>query len=246
MKVIGIIPARFESTRFQGKPLIDIAGKTMIERVYNQAKHATSLHEVIVATDDQRIYDHVKSFAGNVIMTKNIHPSGTDRCAEVVAELKGFDVAINIQGDEPFIDPQQIDLLVSCFTNPETQIATLVRKITTSADLEDFNKPKVVLNSRKEAIYFSRQPIPYLRGVDRSDWLNQVEYFNHIGIYGFQINVLKELTQLPVSNLEKAESLEQLRWIENGYIIQTALSNHLNDSIDTPEDLQHILKKYFS
>lgn len=246
MKVIGIIPARFESTRFQGKPLIDIAGKTMIERVYNQTKHAISLQEVIVATDDQRIYDHVKSFAGNVIMTKNTHPSGTDRCAEVVAELKGFDVAINIQGDEPFIDPQQIDLLVSCFSNPATQIATLVRKITTSTDLEDFNKPKVVLNSKQEAIYFSRHPIPYLRGFDKSEWLKQVEYYNHIGIYGFQINILKELTQLPVSNLEKAESLEQLRWIENGYKIQTALSNHLNDSIDTPADLEHILKKYFS
>lgn len=246
MKVIGIIPARFESTRFQGKPLIDIGGKTMIERVYNQTKHAASLHEVIVATDDHRIYDHVKSFAGNVIMTKNTHPSGTDRCAEVVAQLKGFDVAINIQGDEPFIDPQQIDILVSCFSNPQTQIATLIRKISSQEDLEDFNKPKVVLNANQEGIYFSRQPIPYLRGFEKSDWLTHAEYFNHIGIYGFQIDILKELTQLPVSKLEKAESLEQLRWIENGYKIQTALSNHLSDPIDTPEDLQNILKKYFS
>ena len=229
MKVIGIIPARFESTRFQGKPLIDIGGKTMIERVYNQTKHAASLHEVIVATDDQRIYDHVKSFAGNVIMTKNTHPSGTDRCAEVVAQLKGFDVAINIQGDEPFIDPQQIDLLVSCFSEPQTQIATLIRRIASQEDLEDFNKPKVVLNSKQEAIYFSRYPIPFLRGLEKSDWLTHVEYFNHIGIYGFQIDILRELTQLPVSKLEKAESLEQLRWIENGYKIKTALSNHLSD-----------------
>jgi 3-deoxy-manno-octulosonate cytidylyltransferase (CMP-KDO synthetase) len=157
MKVIGIIPARYESTRFPGKPLVDIAGQTMIQRVYHQAKHASSLSEVVVATDDERIYEHVKSFAGNVMMTQSSHQSGTDRCAEVVKSITGFDVAINIQGDEPFIDPQQIDLLVSCFENTDTEIATLVRKVETLEELTNENKPKVVLDKHGGAIYFSRQ-----------------------------------------------------------------------------------------
>ncbi|WP_099367434.1 3-deoxy-manno-octulosonate cytidylyltransferase [Sphingobacterium sp. 1.A.4] len=246
MKVIGIIPARYESTRFPGKPLIDIAGMTMIQRVYNQAKNASSLHEVIVATDDQRIFDHVQSFAGNVMMTSNTHQSGTDRCAEIIKKTAGFDVAINIQGDEPFIDPNQIDLLVSCFQQDDTQIATLIRKIEQLEDLQNFNKPKVVINKHQEAIYFSRQPIPYFRGKEMKDWLNQMDYYNHIGIYGYRSEILQDLTALPLSSLESAESLEQLRWIENGYKIKTAISSHLNESIDTPEDLQVILKKYFS
>ncbi len=245
MKVIGIIPARYESTRFPGKPLVDIGGMTMIQRVYNQVKHAASLTEVVVATDDQRIYDHVKSFAGNVVMTQKDHQSGTDRCAEVINNITGFDIAINIQGDEPFIDPQQIDLLVSCFQSSEVQIATLVRKITELADLENFNKPKVILNKKNEAVYFSRQPIPYFRGLNINEWLSKTIYYNHIGIYGFQVDTLKEIAKLPLSTLETTESLEQLRWIDNGYRIQTAISNHINDAIDTPEDLEIILKKYF-
>lgn|SRR5690606_8944466 len=246
MKVIGIIPARFDSTRFPGKPLVDIAGMTMIQRVYNQVKHAASLNEVVVATDDQRIYDHVKSFAGNVVMTSKDHQSGTDRCAEVINNISGFDIAINIQGDEPFIDPQQIDLLVSCFQRPEVEIATLVRPINELADLENVNKPKVVLNQKNEALYFSRQPIPYMRGTDIKEWLSKETYYNHIGIYGFKVETLKDLAKLPISKLEKTESLEQLRWLDNGYRIQTAISNHINDAIDSPEDLQDILKKYFS
>jgi len=245
MKVIGIIPARYESTRFPGKPLVDIGGMTMIQRVYNQVKHAASLTEVVVATDDQRIYDHVKSFAGNVVMTQKDHQSGTDRCAEVINNITGFDIAINIQGDEPFIDPQQIDLLVSCFQSSEVQIATLVRKITELADLENFNKPKVILNKKNEAVYFSRQPIPYFRGLNINEWLSKTIYYNHIGIYGFQVDTLKEIAKLPLSTLETTESLEQLRWVDNGYRIQTAISNHINDAIDTPEDLEIILKKYF-
>lgn len=245
MKVIGIIPARFGSSRFPGKPLIDIAGQSMIQRVYNQVKNAQSLHEVIVATDDQRIYDHVKSFAGNVIMTKDTHESGTDRCAEVSANLTGFDVVINIQGDEPFIDPQQIDLLVSCFKNENTKIATLVRKVETNEELFNENKPKVVLNKDTEAVYFSRQAIPFQRGVKQTEWLNYRPYYNHIGIYGYKADTLLELTQLPLSDLETMEALEQLRWIDNGYAIKTAISNHSNDAIDTPEDLEHILQKYF-
>ena len=246
MKVIGIIPARYDSTRFPGKPLVDIAGMTMIQRVYNQVKHAASLSEVVVATDDQRIFDHVKSFAGNVVMTKKEHQSGTDRCAEVINNISGFDIAINIQGDEPFIDPQQIDLLVSCFQRPEVEIATLVRPIQELADLENVNKPKVVLNQKSEALYFSRQPIPYMRGADIKEWLSKETYYNHIGIYGFKVETLKELAKLPISKLETTESLEQLRWLYNGYRIQTAVSTHINDAIDSPEDLQDILKKYFS
>ena len=246
MKVIGIIPARYDSTRFPGKPLVDIAGMTMIQRVYNQVKHAASLSEVVVATDDQMIFDHVKSFAGNVVMTKKEHQSGTDRCAEVINNISGFDIAINIQGDEPFIDPQQIDLLVSCFQRPEVEIATLVRPIQELADLENVNKPKVVLNQKSEALYFSRQPIPYMRGADIKEWLSKETYYNHIGIYGFKVETLKELAKLPISKLETTESLEQLRWLDNGYRIQTAVSTHINDAIDSPEDLQDILKKYFS
>lgn len=246
MKVIGIIPARYDSTRFPGKPLVDIAGMTMIQRVYNQVKHAASLNEVVVATDDQRIFDHVKSFAGNVVMTSKDHQSGTDRCAEVINNISGFDIAINIQGDEPFIDPQQIDLLVSCFQRPEVEIATLVRPINELADLENVNKPKVVLNQKNEALYFSRQPIPYMRGTDIKEWLSKETYYNHIGIYGFKVETLKDLAKLPISKLEKTESLEQLRWLDNGYRIQTAISTHINDAIDSPEDLQDILKKYFS
>ena len=246
MKVIGIIPARYDSTRFPGKPLVDIAGMTMIQRVYNQVKHAASLSEVVVATDDQRIFDHVKSFAGNVVMTKKEHQSGTDRCAEVINNISGFDIAINIQGDEPFIDPQQIDLLVSCFQRPEVEIATLVRPIQELSDLENVNKPKVVLNQKSEALYFSRQAIPHMRGADIKEWLSKETYYNHIGIYGFKVETLKELARLPISKLETTESLEQLRWLDNGYRIQTAVSTHINDAIDSPEDLQDILKKYFS
>lgn len=246
MKVIGIIPARYASTRFPAKPLIDIAGKTMIQRVYEQAKHASSLHEVVVATDDQRIFDHVKSFAGNVVMTDTNHQSGTDRCAEVVRNINGFDIAINIQGDEPFIDPLQIDLLVSCFKDKNTDIATLVRKVETVEELFNENKPKVVLSKTGQAIYFSRHAIPFLRGKKAEEWLKSKPYYNHIGIYGFRTPILEMISKLPISELEEMEALEQLRWIDNGYRIQTAVSNHSNDAIDTPDDLEIIMKKYFS
>lgn len=246
MKTIGIIPARYDSSRFPGKPLIDIGGQSMIQRVYNQAKHAASLDEVVVATDDQRIYDHIKSFAGNVVMTKPEHQSGTDRCAEVVETTQGFDIVINIQGDEPFIDPQQIDLLNSCFEQPQTQIATLVRKVENEDELFNENKPKVVLSKSGDAIYFSRQAVPFLRGAKKEDWLTLRPYYSHIGIYGYRINILKEIANLPYSDLEGMEALEQLRWIDNGYKINTAISNHTNDAIDTPEDLKNIIQKYFN
>ena len=244
--MIGVIPARYGSSRFPGKPLVDIAGQSMIQRVYSQAKNATSLAEVIVATDDQRIYNHVKSFAGNVMMTSKDHQSGTDRCAEVASTLNGFDIVINIQGDEPFIDPQQIDLLTSCFQKSDTEIATLIRRIETEDELFNENKPKVVLNRKGEAIYFSRQAVPFLRGIKPNDWLTRRPYYNHIGIYGYRIDVLQHLTALPLSDLETMEALEQLRWIDNGYKIQTAISQHSNDAIDTPGDLKYVLKKYFN
>jgi len=245
MKIIGIIPARYASTRFPGKPLIDIAGKSMIQRVYEQVKRTVCLHEVIVATDDTRIVEHVQSFGGNVMMTSHTHESGTDRAAEIIRKVQGFDIAINIQGDEPFIDPLQIELLASCFEKGNTEIATLIKPITEEKELFNSNSPKVVINKNGEAIYFSRQTIPFLRNIAQQDWINEHTFYKHIGIYGYQTSILSDLTQLPVSSLEAAEGLEQLRWLENGYRIQTAISNHETIAIDTPEDLAYILEKYF-
>lgn len=244
MKTIAVIPARYASTRFPGKPLVDIGGQTMIQRVYNQVKHAQSISEVIVATDDERIEKEVRSFGGNVVMTSPDHVSGTDRCAEVMSSISGFDVVLNIQGDEPFIDPLQIDLLVSCFQNQKTQIATLIKKISTQEELENPNRPKVVVDKNDFALYFSREALPYAKDIKKSEWLKNRSYFSHIGIYGFQASVLQEITKIPPSFLEKTESLEQLRWLENGYKIKTAISHHDNDAVDTPEDLAVLKKKY--
>jgi len=245
MKIIGIIPARYASSRFPGKPLVDIAGKSMIQRVYEQVKGCSSLAEVVVATDDERIEQHVKSFAGNVILTAATHESGTDRCAEVVAKINGFDIAINVQGDEPFINPLQIDLLCSLFTDPKTDIGTLVKKIENQDDLFSENTPKVIVNSKQQALYFSRQTIPFLRGVDRSEWLGKHLFYKHIGIYGYRVEVLKEITKLPLSLLEKAEALEQLRWLENGYNIKVAQTEFDTIAVDHPSDLEIIRKTYF-
>lgn len=244
MRIIAIIPARYGSSRFPGKPLINIGGQSMIQRVYNQVKHAQLISEVIVATDDERIEKEVRSFAGNVVMTSPDHVSGTDRCAEIIHNVSGFDIAINIQGDEPFVDPLQIDLLSSCFKNTDTEIATLVKKITNHEELVNPNRPKVVLDKNEFALYFSRQPIPYAKDIQQTKWLEKIDYFAHIGIYGYKIEVLKKITQLPVSALEKTEGLEQLRWLEHGYKIKTALSHHENDAIDTPEDLEKLKRKY--
>lgn len=241
MKVLGVIPARFSSTRFPGKPLVDIQGKSMIRRVYEQALKAKGLDKVLVATDDERIAEELKSFGAEYIMTGTEHQSGTDRCAEVARQLPGFEVLINIQGDEPFIDPAQIDLLVSCFTDPNVQLATLIKEIHTQAELFNHNLPKVVLNAKKEAVYFSRQTIPYLRNTEKENWLQAHLFYKHIGIYGYTASVLKEITQLPPSSLEIAESLEQLRWVENGYAIQTRVTDFETIAIDTPEDLKKIL-----
>jgi 3-deoxy-manno-octulosonate cytidylyltransferase (CMP-KDO synthetase) len=241
MKTIGIIPARYASTRFPGKPLIDIGGKSMIQRVYEQAKKAKRLTDVVVATDDARIEAHVKAFGGNVVMTSETHQSGTDRCFEAVQKYGStVDVVINIQGDEPFIQPEQIDLLASCFDTNEVSIATLVKKITTYDELFNVNTPKVLLDKNQDAIYFSRQTIPYVRGKETVQWLDYQVFFKHIGIYGYTSQALAEITQLKTSNLELAEGLEQLRWVENGYKIRTKQTDIENVAIDTPEDLKKL------
>lgn len=242
MKILGIIPARYDSSRFPGKPLIDIAGKSMIQRVYEQCQKSTSLDKIIVATDDLRILEHVINFGGEAIMTSDEHLSGTDRCGEVAEKYPEFNICVNIQGDEPMIDPLQIDLLCACFDRkPDIHIATLVKKISSDEDLFNENTPKVVLNKQLEAIYFSRTAIPFLRGSESNKWLEKHSYYKHIGIYAFRSQTLAEITKLPVSSLEKAEALEQLRWIENGYSVQTAITEKESQAIDTPADLQKLL-----
>lgn len=241
MKTLGIIPARYASTRFPAKPLVDIAGKTMIQRVYEQAKKC-DLDEVVVATDDERISSVVESFGGKVVMTSIKHQSGTDRCAEVALAMPGYDVVINIQGDEPFIDPAQIALVRSCFTDENIQLATLIKEIHSDEELFNHNIPKVVINANQQAIYFSRHPIPYIRNAEeREDWITKHLFYKHIGIYGYTTETLLEITKLKPSALELAESLEQLRWLENGYQIQTKVTGIETIAIDTPEDLQKIL-----
>lgn len=244
-KIIGIIPARFGSTRFPGKPLVDIHGKSMIQRVYEQARKCEALSDVIVATDDERIERAVADFNGKVCLTSIKHPSGTDRCAEVVEKLKpDCDAVVNIQGDEPFIDPRQISLVCSCFEDERTELATLVKKISSSGILFNPNTPKVIINENQFALYFSRQAIPYLRGIEEKNWVNNHTFYQHIGIYGYRVKVLRKITKLEPSQLEKAESLEQLRWIENGYRIKTALTSVETVAIDTPEDLNRVIMSY--
>ncbi len=246
MRIIGIIPARYASSRFPGKPLADIEGRSMIQRVYEQVKSCTSLSEVVIATDDQRIVDHVRLFAGNVILTSDQHTSGTDRCAEVVKKISGFDVAINIQGDEPFINPLQIELLCSLFNDQNTDIGTLVKKVIDPKDLFNENIPKVTFDSNHHALYFSRQTIPFLRGEDQDKWLEKGIYYKHIGMYGYRVNILKKITEIPVSSLERSESLEQLRWLENGYTIKVTQTEHDTISVDHPEDIDLIRSRYFN
>lgn len=241
-KIIGIIPARFASTRFPGKPLVDIAGKSMIQRVYEQASKAKSLAKVVIATDDERIAEEVKKFGGNFVFTASTHQSGTDRCAEVMEQLPDFDVVINIQGDEPFIEPAQIDLLASCFSEEKVQLATLIKSIESQESIYNPNSPKVVIDTNGRAIYFSRSPIPFIRNGEPGVWAEKHLFYKHIGIYGYRTDALKAITKLPPSSLEIAESLEQLRWIENGFYIQTKVTNSETVAIDTPEDLLKLNK----
>lgn len=244
MKFVAIIPARYESSRFPGKPLVDIDGKPMIQRVYEQVKK--SIFDVYVATDDERIFNAVINFGGNVVMTSTSHRSGTDRCNEAFNKIsRPFDVVINIQGDEPFISPQQIDLLKSCFVDSTVEIATLVKPFDLNDGLDELKNPstpKVVVSNDSDAIYFSRSIVPYIRDVETEDWLSHHVFYKHIGIYGYRSDVLSEITQLPEGILEKSESLEQLRWLENGFKIKIGFTNHETKGIDTPEDLEAALK----
>jgi 3-deoxy-manno-octulosonate cytidylyltransferase (CMP-KDO synthetase) len=244
MNIIGIIPARYASSRFPGKPLADIAGKSMIQRVYERCLLSKSLSIAVVATDDDRIFDHVKSFGGNVILTSSNHNSGTDRCAEAANSFPDADIVINIQGDEPFIQPEQIDLLSACFKSENTEIATLVKRIDSYKELANTNTPKVVIDKTGKALYFSRNTIPFQRDVPENEWLENQSYFKHIGIYGFRVKTLQELTLLPISALERTEALEQLRWLENGYSIQTAETSYQSHGIDSPDDIIQALKEF--
>jgi 3-deoxy-manno-octulosonate cytidylyltransferase (CMP-KDO synthetase) len=238
MKFIAIIPARYQSTRFPGKPLALLGGRTVIQRVYENAHRA--LEHVWVATDDDRIAETVESFGGKAVFTLTTHASGTDRCAEAARKLEGlvdFDVVINIQGDEPFVRPEQIELLKASFDS-ETMIATLVKEIENIDELFNPNRPKVVLDNRQNALYFSRSPIPFIRGADEMNWLQDHTFWAHIGMYAYRKDILQKITRLQHGKLELAESLEQLRWIENGYSIKTAVTNFQGQGIDTPEDLK--------
>ncbi|MCR8917588.1 3-deoxy-manno-octulosonate cytidylyltransferase [Bacteroides gallinaceum] len=240
MKFIGIIPARYASTRFPAKPLAMLGGKPVIQRVYEQV--AGVLDDVCVATDDERIEKAVEAFGGKVVMTSVNHKSGTDRCYEAYCKAgKGYDVVVNIQGDEPFIQRSQLEAVKACFDDEATQIATLVKPFRPEDGfdaLENVNSPKVVVNRQMQALYFSRSIIPFQRSRDRKDWLANHVYYKHIGLYAYRASVLKEITALPQSPLELAESLEQLRWLENGYTVKVGISDVETIGIDTPQDLE--------
>jgi 3-deoxy-manno-octulosonate cytidylyltransferase (CMP-KDO synthetase) len=237
MKFIAIIPARYASTRFPGKPLAMLGGKTVIQRVYEQA--TAILDEAYVATDDERIYQAVESFGGKAIITRADHKSGTDRLEEAATKIgTNADVIINIQGDEPFIQTSQIETLMHLFDDPTTQIGTLGKPFESIEAVNNPNSPKIVCDRRGFALYFSRSTIPYVRGAEPTTWLEHFPYLKHLGVYAYRREVLHEVTQLPQSSLEKAESLEQLRWLENGYRIRVGLTDVETVGIDTPEDLQ--------
>jgi len=241
MKILGIIPARYESTRFPGKVLADIQGKSMVQRVYEQAVKSQFLDKVIIATEDKKVVEHVARFGGEALLTKTNHASGTDRCFEALQlQTEAYDYVVNIQGDEPFIDPKQIDELAGLLTG-NVELATLIKKITTNDELFNLGEVKTVFNKEMEALYFSRQPIPYFRNAAELDWLQQQDYYKHIGIYAYRADILEQISNLPVSDLEKAESLEQLRWLENGLKIKLAFTEFESVCIDTKEDLEKVL-----
>lgn len=238
MKSLGIIPARFKSSRFPGKPLVKIGGKTMIQRVYEKCQNTTSLNEIVVATDDTRIFDHVISFGGKAKMTSEHHPSGTDRIAEVAASMEGFEIVVNIQGDEPFIHPEQIESVINIFEkNKKAEIATGVKIIEEYADIFNPNVVKCVFGKNGKALYFSRSPIPFIRNEEKQNWETH-HFYKHIGLYAFRRNTLLDITKLSPSKLEQLESLEQLRWLENGMEIFTTELPYDSFGIDTPEDLE--------
>ena len=240
MKILGIIPARYASTRFPGKPLVDVAGKPMIRRVYEQSKQSNGLDEVVVATDDERIADEVIRFGGKVELTSEKHRNGTERCAEVLERYPDYDYVVNIQGDEPFIKPQQIDGLCDLLDG-SVQLGSMVKKIEDPTLLDNPSIMKVILNKFHEAIYFSRTAIPYVRDYPKAEWLKHHTFYKHICIYAYRSDILFEITNLPPADLETSESLEQLRWIENGYKIKIGITEFESHSVDTPQDLERIL-----
>ena len=240
MKSLGIIPSRFESTRFPGKPLVEIQGKSMVQRVFEQCKKCAALSDVIVATDDKRIFDHVLSFGGKVQMTSSSHPSGTDRIAEVAKKIPDFDLIVNIQGDEPFIQPEQIETVLSVFSkNKNANIATGYRPLEKNEDIINPHKVKVVFGDNGKALYFSRSPIPHVSGKYLKDWSPE-HFYKHIGMYAFRRETLLEITKLLPSRLEQLESLEQLRWLENDFDIHVVELPFDSVGIDTPEDLNQL------
>lgn len=245
MKILGIIPARYASTRFPGKPLTVINGKSMIQRVYEQSLKAELLTDVVVATDDQRIYEAVIAFGGKVMMTSSEHNSGTDRCCEIVDKIGNqYEAVINIQGDEPFINPEQINQITALISTEESQIASLCKPIKDEDELFDENVVKVVFDKNCKAMYFSRQTIPFLRKTDKNakSWMQQRTFYKHIGIYAYKVDVLKQIARLPQSGLELSECLEQLRWLENSYEIKMGITEFESYSIDTPQDVEKCLK----
>ena len=240
MKVLGVIPARYGSSRFPGKPLIDLKGKSMIQRVYEGAKQCTLFEEVVVATDDQRIFDAVLMFGGKAMMTSQSHPSGTDRCAEVAKTYPQMDVVVNIQGDEPLVDFRQLEQLIKAFDDRETQIATLGNKSVSMDDLLNPNRIKIVVNKAAEAVYFSRSPIPNFHHA-KQEPLSSYPYLRHIGLYAYRSTILSELTALEPTALEQTESLEQLRWLYHGYAIKVVETTIETPNIDVPEDVEKVL-----
>ncbi len=237
MKILGIIPARYASTRFPGKPLIDLKGKTMIQRVYERVYSSNLFTTVIVATDDKRIFDHVNSFGGNVTMTKSIHQTGTDRCGEVVENYSDYDIVVNIQGDEPLVDPMQLEQLLQAFNDKNVCIATLGTIKISPSEIKDSNRIKIVLNKDQNALYFSRAEIPFKRNE-----LTEFSSIRHIGLYAFKIKTLQELVCIPETSLEKTESLEQLRWLFHGYPIRVVMTEIETPNIDVPEDVEDVIK----
>jgi len=247
MKVLGVIPSRYASTRFPGKPLADICGKSMVQRVYEQANATEDVEMVVVATDDERIARHVESFGGNVMLTDSNHANGTSRCLEVVEKLEkarhSFDVVINIQGDEPLIQPEQISQLIALFPNETTDIATLAHPIKDVEELMNPNVVKIVMGAQKQALYFSRQAIPFVRDEKPGNRLGKVNFYKHLGIYAYRTSVLKKIVVLPPGKLEQAEKLEQLRWLENNLVIIVGITDYEGVGVDTPEDITKLINK---
>jgi 3-deoxy-manno-octulosonate cytidylyltransferase (CMP-KDO synthetase) len=245
MQVLGVIPARYASSRFPGKPLADLCGKSMIQRVYEQASQVKNLDKVVVATDDDRILEHVMSFGGEVMMTSEQHNNGTSRCDEVLEILGGkgysYDVVVNIQGDEPFIQPEQIEKVIVPFYEDNVDITSLATPISENEELFDPNEVKVVMDIKGFALYFSRHALPFQRDIQESNWLKQQDYFKHLGLYAFRADVLRKVVRLAPSALEQAEKLEQLRWLENGFSIKMEITSYQGHGVDTPEDLEKLI-----